>query len=138
MLDNGTKTKTYSILETDLSVNGTVETDTGIYVTVAANTAYRLECVLNGTGSADALRARLVLGATPAQSGLYSELMDTTHTTAVAAINTAVTFGTDFVRISGIFVSNHTGILKVVIREAVNFGGASTLVAGSYLLVEPI
>jgi len=50
-LSNGAREKTYSILDTDLTVSGTTAVDSGLYVTVAANTAYRLESVLNTTSA---------------------------------------------------------------------------------------
>lgn len=140
-IDTNTRNRTYSILASDLAVNGTTAVDSGLYVTVVANTAYRLECVLDTTGSADAILSRLVLGATPVQSGLFYELYDSgtaVYTAGSTAINTALGTGADFIRLSGIFVSNYTGILKVTVRETVDFGAASVIKAGSYLLVEPI
>lgn len=140
-LSNGVREKTYSILDTDLTVSGTVESDSGMYVTVVANSAYRVEAVLNTTGSAEGIRARLSLGATPVSSGLFVELYDTTSTVYsqdVAAINTAVTTGSDFIRVSGVFVSPYTGVLKIAVRESVDIGGDSVIKAGSYLLIQPL
>ena len=140
-LSNGSREKTYSILDTDLTVSGTTAVDSGLYVTVAANTAYRLESVLNTTGSADGVLSVLVLGATPLSSGLYYEFYDTgagTYSMGSTAINGVVTTGSDFIRRSGVFVSPYTGILKITVRESIDFGGDSVIKAGSYLLIQPL
>lgn len=140
-LSNGSREKTYSILDTDLTVSGTTAVDSGLYVTVAANSAYRLESVLNTTGSADGILSRLVLGATPVSSGLYYEVYDTgagTYSMDSTAINTTVTTGSDFIRRTGVFVSPYTGVLKIIVRESVDFGGDSVIKAGSYLLIQPL
>lgn len=141
MLEPATKAKTYSVLKADLVVSGTTAVDTGLQVSVVANVTYRMEYMINTTGSADGIQLGLVGTGTPAASGLVYELYDPTTTVyaaGIANINDVISSGSDIMRCSGVFVSNYTGILKITARETIDFGSDSVIKAGSYLLVQPL
>lgn len=141
MLEPAAKTTTYSIRKTDLSIAGTTPVDTGLQVSVVANVVYRVEYLVNTTGSADGIQLSLVGSGTPVVSGLVSEVYDpttTVYSAGIVNINDVVSSGSDIMMCSGVFVSNYTGILKITARETIDFGSDSVIKAGSYLLVQPL
>lgn len=135
-LDTGVKTKTYSILASDLVFDGTgINNTSDLYVTVAANTAYRLEAFFDCTGSADSVGIKFEMGSTPVTSALYKDLAGTIST---CTLNSNTTIGTGTARIFGVFISPVSGMIRVKYGELFSVGGSSTILAGAYVLVEPI
>ncbi len=140
-LSTGIKNRTHSLLTSAVNLADTTAVDTGMYVTVSANTTYRLEFAVAASSGGDGKWIRLYLGTSPQVSSLFKDLYFSgtgVYTSTEFYIDNYVKSDWDFMRVSGLFVSPATGILKVQARKATNVGGDTTLYAGGYLLAQPV
>lgn len=140
-LSTGTKNKTYHLLTSDIALSNTTVVDTEMYVSVAANTTYRLEFAVTASAGGDGKWIRLNLGTAPQVSCLFKDLyFDSagSYTSTAFTIDNYVKSDWDFIRVSGLFVSPATGLLRLQARKATNVGGDTTLYAGAYLMAQPI
>lgn len=140
-LSTGIKNRTHHLLTSAINLVDTTLVDTEMYVTVSANTTYRLEFAVTASAGGDGKWIRLQLGTSPQVSCLFKDLyFDSagTYSSTLFTLDNYVKSDWDFMRVSGLFVSPVTGLLRLQARKATNVGGDTTLYAGAYLMAQPV
>jgi len=141
MLDNISKNRTYHLLTSNINLVDTTVVDTEMYVSVSANTTYRLEFAVTASAGGDGKWIQLHLGTSPQVSCLFKDLWFDSigaYTSNLFTLDNYVKTDWDFMRVSGLFVSPATGLLRLQARKATNVGGDTTLYAGAYLMAQPV
>ena len=140
-LSTGIKNRTHHLLTSAINLVDTTLVDTEMYVTVSANTTYKLEFAVTASAGGDGKWVRLQLGTSPQVSCLFKDLyFDSTgvYSSNLFTLDNYVKSDWDFMRVSGLFVSPVTGLLRLQARKATNVSGDTTLYAGAYLMAQPV
>ena len=140
-LSTGIKNRTHHLLTSAINLVDTTLVDTEMYVTVSANTTYRLEFAVTASAGGDGKWVRLQLGTSPQVSCLFKDLYFSStgaYSSTLFTLDNYVKSDWDFMRVSGLFVSPVTGLLRLQARKATNVGGDTTLYAGAYLMAQPV
>lgn len=139
MLDNISKNRTYSILDTDLGVNSLTEADSGLYVTVAANTAYYINLMSSVESDGDGMRYNLIFTGTTGESGMIYTDTNLAVTSDFSVNNSYASAGlTKVFTAQGVLLTGSGGRLYLEVRKDTNAGGPSVIAAGAYLVAREI
>jgi hypothetical protein len=136
MLDYITKTKMYSVLAADITSTNTVVGDSGIYVSLAANTMYEISSLLLVSGDTDGIRITYDYSGTLTGNdiGIFGYDGGTTEITFDAEYTLSSLVSQPLLTVNGVITTSTAGILKVRFRKNTDLGADTTIKAGSYLI----
>ena len=139
MLDNISKSQTYSILTSSVTATDTNFVDTGLALYLAPNTAYRITFIGYCSWDTDGARYKFVYTGALVHDDLYVTKEDGTPSkTTVGTAIPEITSTVEVIKSEGLLVTSTGGTLYVQLAKYFDFGVDTSILEGSHLIATPL